>query len=134
MSENTETLGRAPCDDCEHRVRCGREKLACQQYVSFFNPRGDYTRFPRIPSRVDYLRAHDDLIVHECYKVIAEVRRRARAEGRIPTVDEMMRGLKLDKAATVELLFRYMLRQGMTGDVATDDGSSGTAQGSPVDA
>lgn len=134
---DTETLGRAPCDDCENRIRCAREKLACQQYVSFFNPRGDYTKFPRIPSRVDYLRAHTDLRLHDCYKIIAEVRRKARAEGRMPTLAEMMDGLGLDKTATVELLEKYMARQGMTGDVATDDGAAGSgphAQDSSVNA
>lgn len=137
MTDSTETLGAAPCDDCGNRIRCAREKLACQQYVSFCNPRGDHTKFPRIPSRVDYLRAHEDLKVHECFKVIAEVKRRARAENRMPTITEMMKGLQLDKAATVELLARYMARQGMTGDVATDDGPEGgrvSAQDSPVDA
>lgn len=137
MTDSTETLGAAPCDDCVNRIRCAREKLACQQYVSFCNPRGDHTKFPRIPSRVDYLRAHEDLKVHEAFKVIAAVKRRAREESRMPTMSEMMGALKLDKTATVELLARYMMRQGMTGDVATDDGpagSRGPAQGSPVDA
>lgn len=110
-----ETSGPSPCDECANRVRCARDRMACQQFVLWCRPNGGMNQtLPRIPSRIDYLRAHQDLIINDCYTVIAEVRRRAAAEKRRPTMAEMMDALNLDKQATTELLLRYMAKQGMT--------------------
>jgi hypothetical protein len=50
-----------PCDGCEHRVRCGRERLACAAFAVYASLRGGWRDEPRIPSRARFTQALEGL-------------------------------------------------------------------------
>ncbi len=107
---------RAPCDDCRFAARCAAEAIACGDYVAW-SERGAWVESPRAPNRIDYLRSHADLNVRDKLRVIADVKREARRNGRLPTFADMQQALGLDAQATIELIERYKRKQGMTGGV-----------------
>jgi len=111
----------APCETCEFRKKCADEMLACESYIVYHNGRNDFTKYKREPSRIDFLRAHEEINVHDCYRQILEIRREARARGELPSINELVIRLGVDRTAVLELLDRYKRKQGMTGEVARED-------------
>ncbi|MGL6289931.1 MAG: hypothetical protein ACRC2H_04515 [Silanimonas sp.] len=111
----------APCMTCEFRKVCASQALACESYIVYHNGRNDFTKYKREPSRIDFLRAHEEINVHDCYRAILEIRRAARARGELPSIADISAALKVDRIAVLELLERYKRKQGMTGSVASDE-------------
>ncbi len=113
-----------PCETCDFAVVCGSARLACRQFVAYFNSDARYAERERRPNRLDYLLVHMDLNVHELRDRIGEIRRETRAQGRDPTYSELSAALGIDADAVAELVVRYARKQGMrVKSVAIDDRS-----------
>ncbi len=46
--------GPAPCDDCEYFDYCGKNELACREYVCYYNPKLKEVSGPRWPNKQNY--------------------------------------------------------------------------------
>ena len=128
-----------PCESCEFMTLCASKKLACRQFVGWFNAEGRYSDQERKPNRLDFHRVNDDRInIHQLRDRVGEIRRVAKSQGRDPTYSEISAAIGLDVDAVAELVVRYARKQGMrVSSVAVDDRRSrsvAAAEDSPVNA